>query len=76
PDELEQWTTKLLAAIKQDPMFTDVQSQAMQFGNQIKLTFDRATASRLGITPQAIDDVLYDAFGQRQVSTIYTQLNQ
>jgi len=76
PDELEQWTTKLLAAIKQDPMFTDVQSQAMQFGNQIQLTFDRATASRLGITPQAIDDVLYDAFGQRQVSTIYTQLNQ
>ncbi|WP_421524284.1 efflux RND transporter permease subunit [Pseudomonas yamanorum] len=76
PDELETWTTKLLAAIKQDPMFTDVQSQAMQFGNQIQLTFDRATASRLGITPQAIDDVLYDAFGQRQVSTIYTQLNQ
>ncbi|MBK5438969.1 efflux RND transporter permease subunit [Pseudomonas sp. TH32] len=76
PDELEQWTTRLLAAIKQDPMFTDVQSQAMQFGNQIQLTFDRATASRLGITPQAIDDVLYDAFGQRQVSTIYTQLNQ
>src|SRR5476651_68686 len=76
PDELETWTNKLLAAIKQDPMFSDVQSQAMQFGNQIQLTFDRATASRLGITPQAIDDVLYDAFGQRQVSTIYTQLNQ
>ncbi|MBK5345300.1 MULTISPECIES: efflux RND transporter permease subunit [Pseudomonas] len=76
PDELEQWTNTLLAAIKQDPMFTDVQSQAMQFGNQIQLNFDRATASRLGITPQAIDDVLYDAFGQRQVSTIYTQLNQ
>ncbi|MHA6576871.1 efflux RND transporter permease subunit [Pseudomonas yamanorum] len=76
PDELETWTDKLLTAIKQDPMFTDVQSQAMQFGNQIQLTFDRATASRLGITPQAIDDVLYDAFGQRQVSTIYTQLNQ
>ena len=74
--ELEQWTRTLLAAIKQDPMFTDVQSQAMQFGNQIQLNFDRATASRLGITPQAIDDVLYDAFGQRQVSTIYTQLNQ
>ncbi|MGE8154712.1 efflux RND transporter permease subunit [Pseudomonas vancouverensis] len=76
PGELEKWTTKLLAAIKQDPMFTDVQSQAMQFGNQIQLDFDRATASRLGVTPQAIDDVLYDAFGQRQVSTIYTQLNQ
>ncbi|WP_445179259.1 efflux RND transporter permease subunit [Pseudomonas sp. McL0111] len=76
PDELELWTNKLLAVIKQDPMFTDVQSQAMQFGNQIQLNFDRATASRLGVTPQAIDDVLYDAFGQRQVSTIYTQLNQ
>ncbi|MBK5530818.1 efflux RND transporter permease subunit [Pseudomonas sp. TH06] len=76
PDVLEQWTAKLLAAIKHDPMFTDVQSQAMQFGNQIQLNVDRATASRLGITPQAIDDVLYDAFGQRQVSTIYTQLNQ
>ena len=76
PDVLELWTGKLIAAIKKDPMFTDVQSQAMQFGNQIQLNFDRATASRLGITPQAIDDVLYDAFGQRQVSTIYTQLNQ
>ena len=75
-DELELWTGKLLAALRQDPMFTDVQSQAMQFGQQIQLDFDRATASRLGITPQAIDDVLYDAFGQRQVSTIYTQLNQ
>lgn len=74
--ELEQWSGKLLAALRQDPMFTDVQSQAMQFGQQIQLDFDRATASRLGITPQAIDDVLYDAFGQRQVSTIYTQLNQ
>ncbi|URN90273.1 MAG: efflux RND transporter permease subunit [Pseudomonas protegens] len=76
PDLLELWTGKMLAALKQDPMFTDVQSQAMQFDNQIQLNFDRATASRLGITPQAIDDVLYDAFGQRQVSTIYTQLNQ
>ncbi len=73
---LEQWTDKLMAAMRKDPMFTDVQSQALQFGNQIQLTFDRATASRLGVTPQAIDDVLYDAFGQRQVSTIYTQLNQ
>jgi multidrug efflux pump len=57
-------------------VFADVQSQALQQGNRIQLTFDRATASRLGITPQAIDDVLYDAFGQRQVSTIFTQLNQ
>ncbi len=75
-ETLERWTTKLLAAIRQDPMFTDVHSQALQFGNQIQLDFDRATASRLGVTPQAIDDALYDAFGQRQVSTLYTQLNQ
>ncbi|MFJ2362768.1 efflux RND transporter permease subunit [Pseudomonas sp. NPDC087697] len=76
PEVLALWTGKLLTALKHDPMFTDVQSQALQFGNQIQLTFDRATASRLGITPQAIDEVLYDAFGQRQVSTLYTQLNQ
>jgi len=76
PAALALWTGKVLAALKQDPAFADVQSQAQQLGSQIRLTFDRATASRLGVTPQAIDDVLYDAFGQRQVSTIYTQLNQ
>ncbi|NWD71683.1 efflux RND transporter permease subunit [Pseudomonas gingeri] len=76
PQTLEEWTTKLLAAIGKDPLFSDVQSQALQFGNQIQINIDRATASRLGVTPQAIDNVLYDAFGQRQVSTIYTQLNQ
>ncbi|MFP6562031.1 efflux RND transporter permease subunit [Paraburkholderia sp. B3] len=75
-DVLNEWTGKLIAALRADPAFADVQSQAMQQGNQIQLTFDRDTASRLGITPQAIDDVLYDAYGQRQVSTIYTQLNQ
>ncbi|TDG08247.1 multidrug transporter subunit MdtC [Paraburkholderia guartelaensis] len=76
PAVLDLWTGKLIAALRADPAFADVQSQAMQQGNQIQLTFDRASASRLGITPQAIDDVLYDAYGQRQVSTIYTQLNQ
>ncbi|MFM0593598.1 MULTISPECIES: efflux RND transporter permease subunit [Paraburkholderia] len=76
PNVLNVWTGKLIDALKKDPAFADVQSQASQQGNQIQLTFDRATASRLGVTPQAIDDVLYDAFGQRQVSTIYTQLNQ
>ncbi|MGY2196508.1 efflux RND transporter permease subunit [Pseudomonas gingeri] len=76
PQVLEEWTARLLAAIGKDPLFSDVQSQALQFGNQIQISIDRATASRLGVTPQAIDDVLYDAFGQRQVSTIYTQLNQ
>ncbi|MGI4814352.1 MAG: efflux RND transporter permease subunit [Janthinobacterium lividum] len=76
PKVLALWTSKLITALAGDPAFADVQSQAMQQGNQIQLTFDRDTASRLGITPQAIDDVLYDAFGQRQVSTIFTQLNQ
>jgi len=76
PDVLTLWTGKLIAALKQDPVSADVQSQAMQQGNQVQLTFDRDTASRLGVTPQNIDDVLYDAFGQRQVSTIFTQLNQ
>ena len=45
-------------------------------GREIALSFDRQTASRLGITPQTIDDTLYDAFGQRQISTLFTQLNQ
>jgi len=76
PNVLTLWTGKLIAALKQDPVFADVQSQALQQGNQVQLTFDRNTASRLGVTPQNIDDVLYDAFGQRQVSTIFTQLNQ
>jgi len=73
---LTRWTGTLIDALRRDAAFTDVQSLALQQGNQIQLTFDRATASRLGITAQAIDDVLYDAFGQRQVSTIFTQLNQ
>ncbi|MBB5468762.1 multidrug efflux pump [Paraburkholderia sp. CI2] len=76
PALLTRWTGELVGALRGDPAFADVQSEAMQSGNQVQLTFDRDTASRLGITPQAIDDVLYDAFGQRQVSTIYTQLNQ
>ena len=54
----------------------DVASDQHNQGLQASLVIDRDTASRLGITPQAIDDTLYDAFGQRQVSTIFTQLNQ
>jgi multidrug efflux pump len=76
PAVLNQWTHKLIDALKADPVFADVQSEALQQGQQVQLNFDRGTASRLGVTPQAIDDVLYDAFGQRQVSTIFTQLNQ
>ena len=54
----------------------DVNSNQQNRGLQASLTIDRATASRLGITPQMIDDTLYDAFGQRPVSTMYTSLNQ
>ena len=58
------------------PELTDVASDLQNLGHQAALSFDRPTASRLGITPQNIDDSLYDSFGQRQVSTIFTQLNQ
>jgi multidrug efflux pump len=74
--ELNEWTQRLLAALRADPLFTDVQSQAQQQGNVLKFDFDRATASRLGLTAQDIDNALYDAFGDRQISTIYTHVNQ
>ncbi|NRO98978.1 MMPL family transporter [Paraburkholderia sp. NMBU_R16] len=76
PVLLETWTQRLVKALEADPAFADVQSQALQRGNHVELRFDRDTASRLGVTPQAIDDVLYDAFGQRQVSTILAPSNQ
>ena len=58
------------------PVLTDVNSDQQNSGLQASLAIDRDTAARLGVTPELIDDTLYDAFGQRQVSTIYTQLNQ
>jgi multidrug efflux pump len=75
-DELNTWTAKLLAKLRTLPQLTDVASDQQNDGSQVELVIDRATASRLGITPQMIDDTLYDAFGQRQVSTMFTQLNQ
>ncbi len=75
-EELNLWTPKLVAALRELPELQDVSSDLQDRGLQVYLTIDRATASRLGITPQLIDDTLYDAFGQRQVSTIFTQLNQ
>jgi multidrug efflux pump len=65
----------VLGELKKLPEITDVASDQQAHGLQMSLTIDRDTASRLGIQPQAIDDVLYDAFGQRQVSIIFTQLN-
>jgi len=76
PQELAQWAPKLLAKLQGLPELRDVASDQQNNGLRAELTIDRDTASRLGILPQAIDDTLYDAFGQRLVSTIYTQLNQ
>ena len=75
-DELAVWTDRLLEKLKQIPILTEVNSDQQLSGLGAHLVIDRDTASRLGITPQNIDDTLDDAFGQRQVSTIFTQLNQ
>jgi multidrug efflux pump len=74
--ELASWTPRFLAKLQALPMLRDVASDQQNRGLQTRVEIDRGTASRLGITPQMIDDTLYDAFGQRQVSTIFTQLNQ
>ena len=65
----------MLDRLRQLPELADVASDQQNGALQVTLVIDRDTASRMGITPQAIDDTLYDAFGQRQVSTIFTQLN-
>ncbi len=67
---------RVLDKLRSLPELRDVASDQQNDGPQVKLVIDRATASRLGITPQMIDDALYDAFGQRQISTMFTQLNQ
>ncbi len=74
--ELAEWAPKLQAAMAALPGLADVASDQESEGLEVRLTINRDTASRLGVQPQAIDDTLYDAFGQRQVSTIYTQVNQ
>jgi multidrug efflux pump len=74
--ELNTWTTQLVDKLKTLPQLADVASDQQNTGLRASLTFDRDTASRLGLTTSAIDNTLYDAFGQRQVSTIFTQLNQ
>ncbi|MCG5242835.1 multidrug efflux RND transporter permease subunit [Azospirillum doebereinerae] len=76
PQELANWTPRLIDALRARPELTDVASDQQPDGLQVYLTIDRDAASRLHVLPQAIDDTLYDAFGQRQVSTIYTQTNQ
>jgi multidrug efflux pump len=75
PDELRAFAPQLQAALEKAPELEDVTSDLGSAGLRLVLDIDRDTASRLGVTSQAIDDTLYDAFGQRQVSTIFTQLN-
>jgi multidrug efflux pump len=74
--ELLQWAPRVMQRLRQLPILADVNSDQQNHGLEATLAIDRATASRLGITPQAIDDTLYDAFGQRPVSTMYRALNQ
>jgi multidrug efflux pump len=74
--ELATWVPRFLARLQALPMLRDVASDQQNRGLQTRVDIDRNTASRLGITPQTVDDTLYDAFGQRQVSTMFTQLNQ
>ncbi|PYI84328.1 MAG: nodulation protein, partial [Verrucomicrobia bacterium] len=74
--ELNTWTGALMEKLRALPQLRDVATDQQTRGAQAMLVIDRVTASRLGITPQQIDDALYDAFGQRQISTLFTQLNQ
>jgi len=74
--ELAEWTPKLVQKLGQLPQLTDVASDQQVNGLQLNVDVDREKASRLNVLTQAIDDTLYDAFGQRQVSIIFTQLNQ
>jgi multidrug efflux pump len=76
PKELASWTPRMIDKMQSLPELRDVASDQQNAGLLTTLEIDRDTASRLGVLPQTIDDTLYDAFGQRQVSTIFTQLNQ
>ena len=75
-DELAQWTPKFLEELKKSPGLSDVASDQQSQGQQVVVDIDREKASRLGVQIDAIDNVLYDCFGQRQISIIFTQLNQ
>ncbi len=76
PQELRQWAPRLVEAMQRIPEVRDVSSDQQEGGLAATLVIDRNTASRMGITPQRIVDTLYNAFGQRQVSTMFTQFNQ
>ncbi|HEX4649471.1 MAG TPA: efflux RND transporter permease subunit, partial [Steroidobacteraceae bacterium] len=74
--DIYKWAPRLAEALQHVPVLTDVNSDQQQNGQEIELSIDRDTASRLKLNPAAIDNTLYDAFGQRDVSTIYNALNQ
>jgi multidrug efflux pump len=76
PQQLAEWVPVLVSHLKQIPQITDIASDLQQSGLTVDVTIDRPTAARFGITPATIDNALYDAFGQRIVSTIFTQSNQ
>jgi multidrug efflux pump len=75
-NELTAWAPKIVGRLGSLPELRDLGSDQQEQGLRVSLDIDRSTAARLGITPQQIDDTLYNAFGQRQISTIFTELNQ
>jgi multidrug efflux pump len=75
-DDLNRFAPKIVEQFKAIPIVADVSSDQQNRGRQAMIQYDRGTAARFGITPQLIDNTLYDAFGQRPVSTMYTSLNQ
>jgi hydrophobe/amphiphile efflux-1 (HAE1) family protein len=75
-DELKYWSTTLLEKLRKNPLLRDVTSDQLTGGLQANVVIDRDAAARLGVSPAAIDSTLYDAFGQRQVSTLYKRYNQ
>jgi multidrug efflux pump len=75
-DEVRLWTTRLVATLQRMPEFTDVASDQQDDGLQMLITVDRVVAARFGATVSAVDQTLYDAFGQRQITTVYTPLTQ
>jgi hydrophobe/amphiphile efflux-1 (HAE1) family protein len=75
-EELDRWASTLITALRNRPELEGVTSDQQNGGMQVRVDIDRSKANRLNVTTQAIDDTLYDAFGQRQVSVIFTQLNQ
>jgi multidrug efflux pump len=76
PTDFQAWVPKLITRLSSIPLLTDVSSDLQSQGSAVDLVIDRATAARFGITPATVDNALYDAFGQRIVSTIYTQSNE